>query len=279
MERTTRRYMGVVAATAALLASLTLISVAAVTSAAPPTCRGEVATIVGTEQAEVIVGTDGADVIIAKGGGDTIRSLQGADIVCAGAGTDRVHGGKGRDALEGGNAADALVGGKGRDRLRGNAGDDYLDGGLHRDTCYQGSGFGFRVACENPFVTPTPTPTPTAKPAPTPTAKPAPTPTAKPTPTPSQPTPHPAPKPTPKPTPTPTPTPTPNPNAAFQSACVGLGGTYKESGNSTAAPTCEWTMMIFSDWLAARWPLEATCPNAYVLGNWWPGSPWWGCGR
>ena len=43
----------------ALLASLTLVSVAATTSAAPPTCRGEVATIVGTDAGEVIVGTDG----------------------------------------------------------------------------------------------------------------------------------------------------------------------------------------------------------------------------
>ena len=70
-------------------------------------CRGEVATIVGTDKDEVIIGTDGADVIVALGSADTIRSIQGADIVCAGAGNDRVHGGKGSDEFEGGNAADA----------------------------------------------------------------------------------------------------------------------------------------------------------------------------
>ncbi len=133
----------------ALLASLTLVAMAATTSAAPPTCRGEVATIVGTDAGEVIVGTDGADVIVAEGGDDTVRSLGGADIVCAGDGEDRVHGGAGRDELAGGNADDTLQGGTGQDRLYGNAGDDVLDGGLHDDACFQGSGTGKRVNCEN----------------------------------------------------------------------------------------------------------------------------------
>jgi Ca2+-binding RTX toxin-like protein len=114
MERTTRRRTGALAASAALIASLTLVALAVTTIAAQPIsrgggalCRSEVATILGT---------DGADVIVALGSADTIRSIQGADIVCAGAGNDRVHGGKGPDELEGGNAADALAGGKGRDR-------------------------------------------------------------------------------------------------------------------------------------------------------------------
>jgi hypothetical protein len=132
-----------------LLASLTVVAAVATTSAAPPTCRGEVATVVGTEQAEVIVGTDGADVIVALGGADTVRSLGGADIVCTGDGEDRVHGGAGRDELAGGNADDTMQGGTGQDRLYGNAGDDVLDGGLHDDACFQGSGTGKRVDCEN----------------------------------------------------------------------------------------------------------------------------------
>ena len=132
----------------AMLASLTLVAVPAA-SAAPPQCRGEVATIVGTDGPDVIVGTDSADVIVALGGADTVRSLGGADVVCAGDGEDRVHGGAGRDELEGGNADDTLQGGTGQDRLLGNAGDDYLDGGLHRDACFQASGTGKRVNCEN----------------------------------------------------------------------------------------------------------------------------------
>ncbi len=181
METTFRRHAAVLLSGGVLLASLTLVTVAATTSAAPPQCRGEVATIVGTDQGEVIVGTDGNDVIVAKGGADTVRSLEGADVVCAGAGDDSVHGGTGRDELEGGNADDTLIGGKGQDRLRGNAGDDDLDGGLHRDTCFQGSGTGSRVNCENPFAKPTPAPTPAPKapevaPAPTPTPTPKPTP-------------------------------------------------------------------------------------------------------
>ena len=140
---------GTIALAGALLASLTLVAVAATTSAAPPSCRGEVATIVGTEGGELIVGTDGADVIVALGGADTVRSLGGADTVCAGDGEDRVHGGTGRDELEGGNGDDTLQGGTGQDLLYGNAGDDVLDGGLHHDACFQGSGTGKRVNCEN----------------------------------------------------------------------------------------------------------------------------------
>ena len=177
MTTTNRRHGAVLLSGGVLLAALGLTSVALPASAAPPQCRGEVATIVGTEQGEVIVGTDGADVIVAKGGADTVRGLEGADIVCAGAGEDSVHGGTGRDELEGGNAEDTLIGGKGQDRLRGNAGDDDLDGGLHRDTCFQGAGTGERVNCENPFAAPTPAPKqPETAPAPTPTPTPKPTP-------------------------------------------------------------------------------------------------------
>jgi hypothetical protein len=173
------RYVAALSGAALLLSAMGLTTIVPATSAAPSTCRGEAATIVGTDAGEVIVGTDGADVIVALGGDDTVRSRGGADVVCAGAGEDRVHGGAGRDELEGGNADDILLGGKGQDRLRGNAGDDDLDGGLHRDTCFQGAGSGGRVDCENPFAAPAPAPAPTPAPkqpeaTPEPTRTPAP---------------------------------------------------------------------------------------------------------
>lgn len=281
MVTSLRRHVAVLVGAALLLSALGLAALVPATSAAPPQCRGEVATIVGTDQGEVIVGTDGADVIVAKGGADTVRSLEGADIVCAGAGADSVHGGTGRDELEGGNADDTLIGGKGQDRLRGNAGDDDLDGGLHRDTCFQGSGTGERVNCENPFPAPTPAPTPAPK---QPEAAPAPTPTPTPTPTP---------KPTPKPdsdgdgvtddvdacpakgdegfgvdgTGCPNP-----PPATFQSICVGADGTYVAGPTTRTSfggrdvlvqPVCDFTPALDSTrWNSTFIALSQFCPFA-----------------
>jgi hypothetical protein len=106
--------------------------------AAPPTCAGRPATIVGTAGADTLVGTPGADVIVAGGGRDTVRALRGADAVCAGGGRDRVSGGTGADRLNGGGSRDRLSGGRGRDRIRGGRGVDTCAGGAGTDA----------VACE-----------------------------------------------------------------------------------------------------------------------------------
>jgi len=92
-------------------------------AAAVPTCQGQVATIVGTNQADVLIGTPNRDVIVGLDGRDTIRGGGGDDLLC----------GNGDD--------DWLVGG---------AGADVLNGGPHieGDTCDLGLGGVVRINCE-----------------------------------------------------------------------------------------------------------------------------------
>jgi Ca2+-binding RTX toxin-like protein len=103
------------------------------------TCRGRVATIVGTEFNDIdgaaLTGTAGRDVIVALEGDDEIRSGAGNDVVCAGEGEDDARGGTGADAIRGDAGDDDIFGGAGRDVLRGNTGTDVLNGGPGRDRC------------------------------------------------------------------------------------------------------------------------------------------------
>jgi len=109
-------------------------------SAAPLTCQGFTATILGTRGPDVLRGTPGGDVILGLGGADIIRGLGGDDLVCAGGGDDRLVGGAGYDALFGGPGNDALLGGSETDGLRGGAGNDELSGGSDGDTLWAGAG-------------------------------------------------------------------------------------------------------------------------------------------
>jgi Ca2+-binding RTX toxin-like protein len=102
-----------------------------VEAGAQPTCRGEVATIVGTPGANRLRGTNGKDVIQARGGDDKVRG-GGAD--------DKVIGGGGNDRLGGQAGDDVLKGNAGRDRLKGGSGDDALRGGPGNDRCHGGGG-------------------------------------------------------------------------------------------------------------------------------------------
>jgi hypothetical protein len=131
---------------------------AAVSVAATTICKGQTATIVGTNGNDVLVGTTGDDVIAGLGGNDRIRGKGGDDVICGGSGNDDILGqagddllvgGKGGDDLSGGGGADQVFGGRGRDMLngdngndilKGGAGNDALDGGSGRDTANGGSG-------------------------------------------------------------------------------------------------------------------------------------------
>lgn len=148
---------------AALLGSLTVATVAAPAAAGNPTCRGVVATIVGTPGADVIVGTTGRDVIAALAGDDIVRGRGGNDLICGGLGDDRIvgsrgldriYGNAGSDRLFGGAGPDRLFGGMGDDLLAGRAGNDRLDGGPGTDSCYQHQGTGPEIDCERPVVNP-----------------------------------------------------------------------------------------------------------------------------
>lgn len=118
--------------TIALLVSAVTVSAAAAAprpTEAERTCRGLVATIVGTQGDDRLTGTRGPDVIVGLGGNDTILGLAGDDVLCGNGGADRLVGGRGADLLHGGRdqrverprrtilTGDVLEGGPGKDHL------------------------------------------------------------------------------------------------------------------------------------------------------------------
>jgi Ca2+-binding RTX toxin-like protein len=109
-------------------------------SAPSNTCRGEQATIAGTDGADRITGTPGADVIAARGGNDRVSGLAGKDLICGGKGNDTLKGGAGKDQLSGQKGNDKLYGQRGNDKLRGKAGKDTLTGGPGKDILKGGPG-------------------------------------------------------------------------------------------------------------------------------------------
>ena len=85
---------------------------------APVRCNGEVATVVGTNRADVLHGTAGDDVIAALGGRDVVFGLDGDDVVCGGKGRDVLLGNGGVDLLLGNGGRDVAIGGRGHDNCR-----------------------------------------------------------------------------------------------------------------------------------------------------------------
>lgn len=121
-----------VSAAAVVLVGVSGLAVTAPALAAPLTCHGQAATIVGTSGPDRLVGTDGPDVIVALAGKDRIDARGGDDVVCGGPGADRIEGGLGDDRLHGGR--DSHGGDQGGefltgDTLLGGPGDDLLDVG------------------------------------------------------------------------------------------------------------------------------------------------------
>jgi Ca2+-binding RTX toxin-like protein len=88
MDRSTRWGLAIMPALGMLLAQV--FGPAMGTEA--PTCRGLVATIIGSQAPDRIVGTVGRDVILGGAGDDLIITRGGIDVVCGGAGNDRVRG-------------------------------------------------------------------------------------------------------------------------------------------------------------------------------------------
>jgi hypothetical protein len=92
----------------------------------PVTCKGLLATIVGTNGSDVRTGSLGQDVIAGLGGNDTLSGIAGNDVICGGGGKDLLKGGKGNDKLYGQKGNDALKGGGGNDVCKGGKGKDTL---------------------------------------------------------------------------------------------------------------------------------------------------------
>jgi Ca2+-binding RTX toxin-like protein len=95
-------------------------------------CRGHLATLVGSAQADVLVGTSGNDVIRALEGDDIVDGKGGNDIICGGRGNDILRGGPGQDELFGGQGNDTLEGGAGKDLCDGDEGQDTHAGGCEK---------------------------------------------------------------------------------------------------------------------------------------------------
>lgn len=114
------------------VAGIPIASLTAPAEAATASCRGEIATIVGTNGPDRLTGTEGPDVIAALGGDDWVKGLDGDDLVCGGPGADKLIGGEGGDRLFGGtdaygeDPAGSFLRG---DVLQGSRDDDYLDVG------------------------------------------------------------------------------------------------------------------------------------------------------
>lgn len=113
-------------------------------------CRGQRATITGTNGPDRITGTKGNDVIAGLGGDDIINAAGGNDVICGGSGKDGINagggddyadGGSGDDSLRGDTGNDTLFGGAGADMVLGDDGDDVLSGGAGSpDSCQGGAG-------------------------------------------------------------------------------------------------------------------------------------------
>lgn len=129
MTRRARRLVPTLALVA--LVTTPLVALGSPAGAAPPSCAGLKATIVGNARANSITGTPQRDVVVARGGNDTIRGLGGNDVICGGDGADTILGGEGNDRLYGETDLVRLdqfgrVVKKG-DTLSGGTGDDTID--------------------------------------------------------------------------------------------------------------------------------------------------------
>jgi Ca2+-binding RTX toxin-like protein len=112
----------------------------------PVTCRGVVATIVGTPGDDILNGTPEPDVIAAFGGDDTIRSGFGRDLICGAGGADLINGGSAADRIYAGTGPDSVYGAGGPDLLKGGPGSDALHGGRGSDRLFGQAGRGDRCS-------------------------------------------------------------------------------------------------------------------------------------
>jgi uncharacterized delta-60 repeat protein len=110
------------------------------------TCKGQTATVIGTDSNEKLGGTSGDDVIAGLGGNDKVNGSGGDDLICGGDGKDQLAGGAGADTLLGEDGNDKLSGGGGPDVLKGGGGADVLNGGGGKNVVRGGPG----VDVENP---------------------------------------------------------------------------------------------------------------------------------
>ena len=96
------------------------------TAVCKPTCKGHIATIIGTAGNDTIKGTAGRDVIVGLGGDDIIHAGSGNDVICGGYGDDKLYPGGGDDKVYGGLGNDTISTSSGKDRYDGGHGTDFI---------------------------------------------------------------------------------------------------------------------------------------------------------
>lgn len=82
------------------------------------------ASITGTNGADLLFGDSGPDTIHGRGGNDTIFGAGGDDRLYGEGGSDTIFGNVGRDLIDGGAGSDMIVGEGGGDTLTGGTGRD-----------------------------------------------------------------------------------------------------------------------------------------------------------
>jgi Ca2+-binding RTX toxin-like protein len=116
-----------------VLPAVAVIATSTPAGAAPPQCRGQAATVVGTSGDDHLAGTPGDDVVVGLGGNDVVTGLGGDDVLCGGPGADDLVGGPGDDLVYGGPDERRVHGRRTfveGDLLEGGPGDDVLDAGV-----------------------------------------------------------------------------------------------------------------------------------------------------
>jgi hypothetical protein len=106
-----------------------------------PLCKGNPATVVGSDGRDHLVGTRRRDVVAAGEGDDSVSGRGAPDLICGGGGDDELAGGTGSDGTiarcppcaQPYPPASGVFGGRGRDMVRGGTGDDDLFGGRRAD--------------------------------------------------------------------------------------------------------------------------------------------------
>lgn len=102
-------------------------------------CDKQLATYVGTPNADFATGTAQDDVAVLRGGDDIYFGGSGRDTICGGPGADQLHGGTELDRIFGQAGPDEIYGNAQNDRLFGGAGFDSIFGGVGHDWLYGGN--------------------------------------------------------------------------------------------------------------------------------------------
>ena len=97
-------------------------------SRVPLECKGEQATIVGTDFKDKLKGGADDDVFVSLGADDKAAGKDGKDLICGNGGPDNLKGGEGKDVLYGAEGDDKLNGGPGKDKCFGGPGKDTAKG-------------------------------------------------------------------------------------------------------------------------------------------------------